>query len=233
MAGKRINKAKEAVEQAKQYEIVEAIELVQSIAKANGAKFDETVDIAIKLGVDTKRQSVRGVSDMPSGTGKKVIVGVVCKEDKRAEAEEAGADYIWGEDFPEVVQSGDLPADLGRLVATPDVMATLGKVGRVLGPKGLMPNPKTGTVTKNIGQAVKSAKSGQVEFRADKGGIVHAGIGKASFTKDALIANIKALKVSVSGAKPEDSKGTFFIGAYLSSTMGPGVELNLTSLLED
>lgn len=230
MTGKRIKTAREAVETEKQYELSEAIELLQSVAKNSGAKFDETVDIVIKLGIDTKRQSVRGVSDMPSGTGKTVKVGVVCKEDKRAEAEEAGADFVWGEDFADIVQRGELPADLNRLVATPDVMAQLGKVGRILGPKGLMPNPKTGTVTKNIKEAVESAKSGQVEFRADKGGIVHAGIGKISFGKDDLAANAKALKSAVSKAKPEDSKGTYFKRAFLSSTMGPGVELNLSSL---
>ncbi len=232
--GKRIKAAREQIEVEKQYALPEAVALLKSVAGKSGAKFkaSETVDIAIRLGIDTKRQTVRGVCGMPSGTGKTTIVGVVCGDDKTEEAKASGADFVWGDDFVEVVQNDGVP-NVDRLIATPDMMATLGKVGRQLGPKGLMPNPKTGTVTKDITAAVKSAKSGQVEFRADKGGNIHAGVGKVDFSADEIMANVNAVKTAILKAKPDDAKGIYVKRAFISSTMGPGIELNVASLLED
>jgi large subunit ribosomal protein L1 len=197
------------------------------LVKANAtAKFDESVEIAVNLGVDPRHadQQVRGVVSLPSGTGRDVRVAVIAKDAKAAEATAAGADVVGAEDLVERIQGGFLEFD--RVIATPDMMALVGRLGKVLGPRGLMPNPRVGTVTPNVGQAVKDAKGGAIEFRAEKSGIVHAGIGKASFTEDALVANIKAMMDALNKAKPSGAKGTYVKRVSLSSTMGPGVKVD-------
>ena len=198
--------------------------------KANAtAKFDETVEISVNLGVDPRHadQQVRGVVNLPSGTGRDVRVAVIAKDAKAAEATAAGADIVGAEDLVERIQGGFMEFD--RVIATPDMMALVGRLGKVLGPRGLMPNPRVGTVTPNVGQAVKDAKGGAIEFRVEKAGIVHAGIGKASFTEDALLLNIRALVDALNKAKPSGAKGTYVKKVSLSSTMGPGVKVDLTS----
>jgi large subunit ribosomal protein L1 len=198
--------------------------------KANAtAKFDETVEISVNLGVDPRHadQQVRGVVNLPSGTGRDVRVAVIAKDAKAAEATAAGADIVGAEELVERIQGGFM--DFDRVIATPDMMALVGRLGKVLGPRGLMPNPRVGTVTPNVGQAVKDAKGGAIEFRVEKAGIVHAGIGKASFSEDALLLNIRALVDALNKAKPSGAKGIYVKKVSLSSTMGPGVKVDLTS----
>ena len=215
------------VEAAKTFPVEQAVKLVKDNAKA---KFDETVEIAVNLGVDPRHadQNVRGVVNLPSGTGRDVRVAVFAKDAKAAEATAAGADVVGAEDLVERINGGFMAFD--RVIATPDMMALVGRLGKVLGPRGLMPNPRVGTVTPNVGQAVKDAKGGAIEFRAEKSGIVHAGIGKASFTEDALLANLRALIDALNKAKPAGAKGTYVKRVSLSSTMGPGVKIDTTSL---
>jgi large subunit ribosomal protein L1 len=208
-----------------------AVEEAIKLVKANAtAKFDETVEIAVNLGVDPRHadQNVRGVVNLPSGTGRDVRVAVIAKDAKAAEATAAGADIVGAEDLVERIQGGFLEFD--RVIATPDMMALVGRLGKVLGPRGLMPNPRVGTVTPNVAQAVKDAKGGAIEFRVEKAGIIHAGVGKASFTDDALLANVRALVDALNKAKPSGAKGTYIKRISLSSTMGPGVKIELASL---
>ena len=207
--------------------VEDAVKLVKANAKA---KFDESVEIAVNLGVDPRHadQQVRGVVSLPSGTGRDVRVAVIAKDAKAAEATAAGADIVGAEDLVERIQGGFMEFD--RVIATPDMMALVGRLGKVLGPRGLMPNPRVGTVTPNVAQAVKDAKGGAVEFRVEKAGIVHAGVGKASFTEEALLLNIRALVDALNKAKPSGAKGAYMKKISLSSTMGPGVKIDAASL---
>ena len=207
--------------------VTDAVKLVKENAKA---KFDESVEVAVNLGVDPRHadQQVRGVVNLPSGTGRDVRVAVIAKDAKAAEATAAGADIVGAEDLVERIQGGFM--DFDRVIATPDMMALVGRLGKVLGPRGLMPNPRVGTVTMNVGQAVKDAKGGAIEFRVEKAGIVHAGIGKASFTDDALKANVVALVDALNKAKPSGAKGTYVKKISLSSTMGPGFTIDAASI---
>jgi large subunit ribosomal protein L1 len=204
-----------------------AIKVVKDNAKA---KFDESIEIAVNLGVDPRHadQQVRGVVALPSGTGRDVRVAVIARDAKAAEATAAGAEIVGAEDLVERIQGGFM--DFDRVIATPDMMALVGRLGKVLGPRGLMPNPRVGTVTPNVGEAVKAAKGGAIEFRVEKAGIVHAGIGKASFTEDALRANVVALFDALNKAKPSGAKGIYIKRATLASTMGPGVKLDVNNL---
>jgi len=212
---------------AKIYKLADAIATIKT--KAN-AKFDETIEISLNLGIDTKSsdQNVRGVVEMPAGLGKDIKVAVFARGDKADEAKKAGAEHVGADDLAEAITKGEIEFD--RCIATPDMMAVVGKLGKVLGPRGLMPNPKLGTVTPDVVKAINSAKAGSVEFRAEKSGIVHAGIGKASFDDAKLNDNIKALVAAVNKAKPSSAKGTYLQAASLSSTMGPGLTLDLTDL---
>ena len=205
----------------------QAISLVKTNAKA---KFDETIEIAINLGVDPRHadQQVRGVVNLPSGTGRDVRVAVFAKDAKADEAKAAGAEHVGAEDLYEKIAGGFM--DFDRVIASPDMMALVGRLGKVLGPRGLMPNPKVGTVTMNVGQAVKDAKGGAVEFRVEKAGIVHAGIGKASFTEEQLKVNVVALVDALNKAKPSGAKGTYVKRISLSSTMGPGFKIDVASI---
>jgi large subunit ribosomal protein L1 len=207
--------------------LVEAVKLVKANATA---KFDESVEIAVNLGVDPRHadQQVRGVVSLPSGTGRDVRVAVIAKDAKASEATAAGADIVGAEDLVERIQGGFLEFD--RVIATPDMMALVGRLGKILGPRGLMPNPRVGTVTPNVAQAVKDAKGGSIEFRVEKAGIVHAGIGKASFTDEAITANVRALMEALNRAKPSGAKGTYVRRISLSSTMGPGFKVDTTSI---
>ena len=207
--------------------VTDAVKLVKANATA---KFDESIEIAVNLGVDPRHadQQVRGVVNLPSGTGRDVRVAVIAKDAKAAEATAAGADIVGGEELVERIQGGFMEFD--RVIATPDMMALVGRLGKVLGPRGLMPNPKVGTVTPNVAQAVKDAKGGAVEFRVEKAGIAHGGIGKASFTQEALEANVKAYVDALNRAKPAGAKGTYVKRITLSSTMGPGVKIDPASL---
>jgi large subunit ribosomal protein L1 len=207
--------------------LTEAIKLVKANATA---KFDESIEIAVNLGVDPRHadQNVRGVVSLPSGTGRDVRVAVIAKDAKAAEATAAGADVVGAEDLVERIQGGFM--DFDRVIATPDMMALVGRLGKILGPRGLMPNPRVGTVTPNVAQAVKDAKGGAIEFRVEKTGIIHAGVGKASFTEDALLINVRALVDALNKAKPSGAKGTYIKRISLSSTMGPGVKVELTSI---
>jgi large subunit ribosomal protein L1 len=227
MSGKRIRKAYEGIDRVKAYSIDEAVKMVKSRA---GAKFDETVEVSMNLGVDPKHadQMVRGVCNLPNGSGRSVRVGVFARGAKADEARAAGAEVVGAEDLVEIVNGGKI--DFDRCIATPDMMPLVGRLGKVLGPRGMMPNPKVGTVTMDVTGAVKAAKGGAVEFRAEKAGIVHAGIGKASFTEQALVQNIKAFADAVSKAKPTGAKGTYIQRVSLSSTMGPGVRVEISSL---
>ena len=226
--GKRFTAASKSVDVNKFYSLTEAVKLVKSNAKA---KFDETVEVAVNLGVDPKHadQMVRGVVSLPNGTGKSVRVAVFAKGDKAEEAKKAGAELVGADDLAELIQKGEMGFD--RCIATPDMMMVVGKLGKVLGPRGLMPNPKLGTVTNDVAQAVKDAKGGQIEFRVEKLGIIHAGVGKASFEEKAIAENIKALIDALGKAKPAGAKGTYFKRISLSSTMGPGVKLDVTDLM--
>ena len=210
---------------------VHAVEEAVKLVKANAtAKFDESIEIAVNLGVDPRHadQQVRGVVSLPSGTGRDVRVAVIAKDAKAEEAKAAGAEVVGAEDLVERIQGGFM--DFDRVIATPDMMALVGRLGKVLGPRGLMPNPKVGTVTPNVAQAVKDAKGGAVEFRVEKAGIVHAGIGKASFDQGALEANVKAIVDALVRAKPSGAKGTYVKRISLSSTMGPGFKVDPASL---
>ena len=206
--------------------VEEAVKLVKANATA---KFDESVEIAVNLGVDPRHadQQVRGVVSLPSGTGRDVRVAVIAKDAKAAEATAAGADIVGAEDLVERIQGGFM--DFDRVIATPDMMALVGRLGKVLGPRGLMPNPRVGTVTPNVGQAVKDAKGGAIEFRTEKTGIIHAGVGKASFTEDQLLANVRALVDALNKAKPSGAKGVYIKKISLSSTMGPGFKVDTAS----
>ncbi len=225
--GKRLKAAKKTVNPNAFVPLEAAVKLVKSNAKA---KFDETVEIAMNLGIDPRHadQMVRGMVLMPNGTGKTVRVAVFAKGAKADEARAAGADIVGAEDLAEKIQGGQM--DFDRCIASPDMMAVVGKLGKILGPRGLMPNPKLGTVTPNVGEAVKAAKGGNVEFRAEKAGIVHAGVGKASFTTEALIENVRAFVGAINRARPSGAKGTYIEKVSLSSTMGPGVKLDLATL---
>lgn len=225
--GKRLAAAYQSVEQDRQYALSEAIALVKQNATA---KFDETIEISVHLGVDPRHadQMVRGVVSLPNGTGKQLRVAVFAKGDKAEEALRAGADVVGAEDLAERVQNGEIEFD--RCIASPDMMAVVGRLGKILGPRGLMPNPKLGTVTPDVAAAVKAAKAGQIEFRVEKAGIVHGGIGKASFSEEALAENIRAFIDALIKAKPSGAKGTYLLAANLTSTMGPGLRLNLGSV---
>ena len=226
--GKRLRSALEGIDRARNYDLADAVKMIKHNASA---KFDETVELAMNLGVDPRHadQMVRGMVNLPNGTGKSVRVAVFAKGDKAQEATEAGADLVGAEDLAEKVQKGEI--DFDRCIATPDMMAVVGKLGRILGPRGLMPNPKLGTVTPNVAEAIKGAKGGQVEYRVEKAGVIHAGIGKASFSEDALIENVRTLVNAVHKAKPSGAKGTFIKKVSLSSTMGPGIKLDVASTL--
>lgn len=226
--GKRYKTAAESVDRNKLYSLEEAVKLVKEGATA---KFDETVEIAMNLGVDPRHadQMVRGVCELPKGSGRTVRVAVFAKDAKADEAKAAGADVVGAEDLVEEVQKGNVNFD--RCIATPDMMPLVGRLGKVLGPRGMMPNPKVGTVTPNVGEAVKSAKGGAVEFRVEKAGVVQAGVGKASFSEGDLVENIRAFVAAVSKAKPTGAKGTFMKQVALSSTMGPGLKVEIGSAL--
>ena len=207
--------------------VTDAVKLVKANATA---KFDESVEISVNLGVDPRHadQQVRGVVGLPSGTGRDVRVAVIAKDAKAAEATAAGADIVGAEELVERIQGGFM--DFDRVIATPDMMALVGRLGKVLGPRGLMPNPRVGTVTPNVAQAVKDAKGGAIEFRTEKTGIIHAGIGKASFTDDQLLANVRALVDALNKAKPSGAKGIYIKRISLSSTMGPGFKVETNSV---
>ena len=225
--GKRTAEIAKGVDRKKLYELGEAVKMVKSRAKA---KFDETVEVAMNLGVDPRHadQMVRGVVNLPNGTGKTVRVAVFAKDAKAEEARKAGADIVGAEDLVAEVLAGKL--DFDRVIATPDMMPLVGRLGKVLGPRNLMPNPKVGTVTMDVTQAIKDAKGGAVEFRVEKAGIVQAGVGKASFTDDAIVANVKAFIDSVIKAKPSGAKGHYVKKISISSTMGPGVKIALAAV---
>ncbi|WP_428485732.1 50S ribosomal protein L1 [Rhodopila sp.] len=224
---KRLLAAQAAVDSSRSYPLVDAIKLVKSISKA---KFDETIEMSMNLGIDPRHadQMVRGLTSLPNGTGKTVRVAVFARGAKADEALAAGADVVGADDLAEKVQAGDLGFD--RCIATPDMMGIVGRLGKVLGPRGLMPNPRLGTVTMDVKGAVTAAKAGQVEFRAEKAGIIHAGIGKVSFEEDKLLENARALADAIQRAKPTGAKGTYLQGASVSSTMGPGVRVDVSTL---
>lgn len=224
---KRTKAAREGIDRTKLYELDAAVSAVKERATA---KFDETIELSMNLGVDPRHadQMVRGVCVLPNGTGRSVKVAVFARGDKADEASAAGADVVGAEELVQIVQGGTI--DFDRCIATPDMMPLVGRLGKVLGPRGLMPNPKVGTVTMDVGEAVKAAKGGAVEFRVEKAGIVHAGIGKASFSAEALAENIKAFADAVQKAKPSGAKGTFVKRVAVSSTMGPGVHVDPNSV---
>ncbi|MDX1711516.1 MAG: 50S ribosomal protein L1 [Rhodovibrionaceae bacterium] len=224
--GKRLRNAIEGIDPEALYSVEDAVSAVRERATA---KFDETIEIAMNLGVDPRHadQNVRGMVSLPHGTGKSVRVGVFAKGAKAEEAEAAGADVVGADDLAEKVQAGQI--DFDRCIATPDMMPVVGRLGKVLGPRGLMPNPKLGTVTNDVGEAVKAAKGGQVEFRAERNGIVHAGVGKASFGQEALSENVRAFVDAINRAKPSGAKGSYIKKITLTSTMGPSVRVDLAS----
>jgi large subunit ribosomal protein L1 len=226
---KRSKAVREGLDPAAVHSVVDAVKMVKERATA---KFDETIEIAINLGVDPRHadQMVRGMINLPNGTGKTVRVAVFAKEDKAEEATAAGADLVGAEELAEKVQAGEI--DFDRCIATPDMMGVVGRLGKILGPRGLMPNPKLGTVTPNVGEAVKAAKGGQVEFRVEKAGIIHAGIGKASFTEQAMVENAEALIGAINRAKPSGAKGIYMTRASLSSTMGNSIKLDTEQLVQ-
>jgi large subunit ribosomal protein L1 len=225
--GKRLTKAYESVDRENAYAIEEAVKLVKEMSSS---KFDETVEVAMNLGVDPRHadQNVRGVVSLPHGTGKSVRVAVFAKGDKADEAKAAGADIVGAEDLAEQIQAGNI--DFERCIATPDMMPVVGRLGRILGPRGMMPNPKLGSVTNDVAAAIQATKGGQVEFRVEKAGIVHAGVGKTSFDEAALVENVKAFVGAISRAKPTGAKGTYIKRVALSSTMGPGLKIEVSSM---
>ena len=227
--GKRFKKAIEGIDREAYYPLADAVKLVKSRAKA---KFDETIEVALNLNIDPRKseQNLRGTVMLPNGTGKTLRVAVFAKGPRAEEAKTAGADIVGAEDLAEKVQAGQIEFD--RCIATPDMMGIVGRLGKVLGPRGLMPNPKLGTVTPNVAEAVKAAKGGQVEYRTEKAGIIHAGVGKASFTEEAIAANVRAFVGAITRSRPTGIKGAFIKKVSLSSTMGPGVKLELTSLAQ-
>ena len=225
--GKRLKAAYKAVDATRAYPLAEAVAVVKANARA---KFDETVEMAMNLGIDPRHadQMVRGLIGLPHGTGKTLRIGVFARGPKAEEALAAGADVVGADDLAEKIQAGDIQFD--RCIATPDMMGLVGRLGKILGPRGLMPNPRMGTVTMDLKGAIAAAKAGQVEFRAEKAGIVHAGIGKASFPAEKLLENAKAFADAIVKAKPAGAKGTYVQKVALSSTMGPGVRVDITSL---
>jgi large subunit ribosomal protein L1 len=224
---KRVAKSREGIDRNKQYALEEAVKLIKERASA---KFDETVEVAMNLGVDPRHadQMVRGVVNLPHGTGRAVRVAVFARGDKAEEAKAAGAEVVGAEDLVETVQKGEINFD--RCIATPDMMPLVGRLGKVLGPRGLMPNPKVGTVTTDVAGAVKASKGGAVEFRVEKAGIVHAGVGKVSFDEKALAENVRAFADAVIKAKPSGAKGNYVKRVAITSTMGPGVKVDLSTL---
>ena len=227
-SGKRMKASNEGRDRNSLYSVEDAVKIVKDNAKV---KFDETVEIAMNLGIDPRHsdQQVRGVVQLPHGTGKTMRVAVFAKDAKAEDAKSAGADIVGAEDLAEKVQAGEI--DFDRVIATPDMMAVVGRLGKVLGPKGLMPNPKLGTVTQDVTEAVKAAKGGEVQFRCEKAGIVHAGVGKASFDEKALAENVRAFIDAIQKAKPSGAKGTYITKAAISSTMGPGIKLDVQNAL--
>jgi large subunit ribosomal protein L1 len=225
---KRMKKVAALVDRTKLYSITDAVKILK---QAKATKFDESVEISFNLGIDPRQndQQVRGMCELPNGTGAKLRVAVFAKDAKAAEALAAGADIVGADDLADEVLKGNINFD--RCIATPDMMPLMAKLGKTLGPRGLMPNPKLGTVTMDVKKAVESAKGGAVEFRAEKAGIVQAGVGKISFTDEKLVENIKALAGAISRAKPQGSKGTYMKRVTLSSTMGPGLKIDLTTLV--
>jgi len=226
--GKRTRAARDGIDRTKLYPIADAVKMVKQRATA---KFDETIEVAMNLGVDPRHadQMVRGVVNLPNGSGRSVRVGVFARGAKADEAKAAGADVVGAEDLVEKVQAGNI--DFDRCIATPDMMPLVGRLGKVLGPRGMMPNPKVGTVTMDVTSAVKGAKGGSVEFRVEKAGIVQGGVGKASFSEDKLVENIKAFADAVAKAKPSGAKGTYIQRVAVSSTMGAGVKVDPSSLV--
>jgi large subunit ribosomal protein L1 len=224
---KRLAAAQAAVDSTKAYALEEAIALIKSVSKA---KFDETVEITMNLGIDPRHadQMVRGLTSLPNGTGKTVRVGVFARGPKAEEAVAAGAEVVGAEDLMEKIQAGEINFD--RCIATPDMMGIVGRLGKILGPRGLMPNPRLGTVTMDVKGAVTAAKSGQVEFRAEKAGIIHAGIGKVSFEESKLVENARSLADAIQRAKPAGAKGTYMKKVSISSTMGPGIRVDVASM---
>jgi large subunit ribosomal protein L1 len=227
MSGKRTNKIRDGIDRDRLYPLTEAVKMVKERAVA---KFDETIEVALNLGVDPRHadQMVRGVANLPNGSGRTARVAVFARGDKAEEAKKAGADIVGAEDLMETVQKGEINFD--RCIATPDLMPLVGRLGKILGPRGLMPNPKVGTVTMDVTQAVQDAKGGAVEFRVEKAGIIHAGVGKASFTEDALEENIRAFADAVNKAKPTGAKGTYLKRIAITSTQGAGVRVDPASL---
>ena len=225
--GKRIRAAREKVDAGKVYSLDEAVKLIKEVSNT---KFDETVEVSLNLGVDPRHadQMVRGVCQLPAGSGKTVRVAVFARGDKAEEAKAAGADIVGAEDLVATVQEGKI--DFDRCIASPDMMPLVGRLGKVLGPRGMMPNPKVGTVTPDVATAVKDAKGGSVEFRVEKAGIIHGGVGKVSFEESALLDNVKAFVNAVAKAKPSGAKGTYMEKMSLSSTMGPGIRVDLASV---
>jgi large subunit ribosomal protein L1 len=225
--GKRLKTAYAKVDTSKTYPLPEAIALVKAASKV---KFDETVELSMNLGIDPRHadQMVRGLISLPNGTGKSVRIGVFARGPKAEEARAAGADVVGADDLAEKVQAGEIEFD--RCIATPDMMALVGRLGKILGPRGLMPNPRLGTVTMDVKGAVSAARAGQVEFRAEKAGIIHAGIGKVSFDDDKLLENARALADAIQKARPTGAKGTYMKKASLSSSMGPGVAVDVATL---
>ena len=224
---KRLAAAYKAVDPTKAYALPDAIKLIKSASKA---KFDETVEMSMNLGIDPRHadQMVRGLTSLPNGTGKVVRIGVFARGAKAEEAQSAGADVVGAEDLAEKIQAGEINFD--RCIATPDMMGVVGRLGKILGPRGLMPNPRLGTVTMDVKGAISAAKAGQVEFRAEKAGIIHAGIGKVSFDEDKLLENARALADAIQKAKPTGAKGTYVQKVSISSTMGPGVRVDVSTL---
>lgn len=229
--GKKFRKVLTNVDRNKTYPVADAVKLVKQNATQAQRKFDESIEIAVNLNIDTKQsdQTVRAMIQLPHGTGKTMRVIVFAKGEKADEAKKAGADAVGGDDLAEKINGGW--ADFDRVVAAPDMMGVVGKLGKVLGPRGLMPNPKLGTVTPNVAEAVKAAKAGSIEFRAEKAGIVQAGVGKASFTEDKILENVKAFIGAVAKARPAGVKGTYINRITISSTMGPGVKVELASVV--
>ena len=228
-SGKRLKAGAAKITPGTSYPVGDAVKLIKDTATA---KFDETVEVAMNLSVDPRHadQMVRGTVNLPHGTGKTLRVAVFAKGDKADEARAAGADVVGADDLAEQVQAGQIEFD--RAIATPDMMPLVGRLGRILGPRGLMPNPRLGTVTPNVAEAVQAAKGGQVQFRVEKAGIVHGGVGKVSFAEDALVANIRAFADAIIKAKPSGAKGTYVKGVHVATTMGPGIAVELASLTE-